>query len=176
MIRKCLAVAGIVVAFTAAGLLGGVGSASGSETGWAWNGPAHIATSYGPYIFCGTNNQLCMDTHGVYNQLTVDTVNAGSATITLTKNGTYMGVTAYDLSDGNGNCIKTNNSNQIVVANGPCNGSDQQEKWAWFGNTSSGQFQNASDGNFLGVDQWSDGSKVWNNPSATNWQLEYVGG
>jgi hypothetical protein len=82
------------------------------------------------YLYDKNGDTNCIVTNGVGNQLTINSGNpAGCANIKATSDGAWNGLIAYQFTDGNGNCIRANSSNVVLVENGVCNTTDDGERW-----------------------------------------------
>jgi hypothetical protein len=73
--------------------------------------------------------QYCLATNGVGQQVTVDETGSHCANVTVTRDGTWNGNTVYQFRNGNDNCIRANNSNQVKLASGPCSTTDAGAEW-----------------------------------------------
>ena len=86
----------------------------------------------GVFIFYlqGTPEQeYCLGTNGVGNQVTVTDTGSKCANVTVTRDGMWNGNTVYQFRNGNDNCIRANNSNQVKLASGPCSTTDAGAEW-----------------------------------------------
>lgn len=73
--------------------------------------------------------QYCLATNGVGQQVTVSDTGSRCANVTVTRDGTWNGNTVYQFRNGNDNCIRANNSNQVKLASGPCSTTDAGAEW-----------------------------------------------
>lgn len=146
------------------------------------SGQAAAATTYGPYYFylydpSGDTN--CIVTNGAGNQLTDST--SGCARITLTTDGSWNGLTAYQFKDGSGNCVRANNSDVVKIESGPCNTGDTGEQWVitHCDTNSAGQcdgnqyrFENVLQELWMKTTGYVPGNKVWvGTGGANDWDL-----
>ena len=86
----------------------------------------------GTFIFYlqGTPQQeYCLGTNGVGNQVTVTDNGSNCANVTVTRDGLWNGNTVYQFRNGNGNCIRANSSNQVKLAMGQCSLTDAGAEW-----------------------------------------------
>jgi hypothetical protein len=130
-------------------------------------GPAQAAPaiSAGTYYFFVTGTINCITTHGVGNQLTVSQTGT-CAKITVSS----LGNDVVTFADGNGNCLRANNSDVVLVENGRCNTQDSAEVWTI---THVGyRFENDKQALWMKVTGTAIGDKVWvGTGGLTNWQL-----
>jgi hypothetical protein len=94
--------------------------------------PTPAQAAVGVYIFYlqGTPvQQYCLATNGVGNPVTVSDTGSRCANVTVTRDGTWNGNTVYQFRNGNDNCIRANNSNQVKLASGPCSTTDAGAEW-----------------------------------------------
>jgi hypothetical protein len=131
-------------------------------------GAAHAA---GTHLCLNFDQSKCLVTHGIGNQLTIGTT--GQANITSTFVGNWNGKLMVNWEDGNGNCIRENNSNAVIVANGPCQSSDNSAKWAQ-SNDGHSTFQNRQHtSDYLATFGTASGTVVWGNAQGTGWYVSW---
>ena len=154
MKHRLALVAMAAVAFLGTGAAVAAGSAQAAPT-----------TTTGTYYFFVTGTINCIVTHGVGNQLTVSQT-SNCAKITVAS----LGNDVVTFTDGNGNCLRANNSDVVLVENGHCNTQDSAEVWTI---THVGyRFENDKQALWLKVTGRASGDKVWvGTGGLNNWQL-----
>jgi hypothetical protein len=84
------------------------------------------------FKICLTNDQsLCLQSNGPGNQVTITSNKDNWSVFTkqyIDNNGTGD---VYNFENANGNCLRENNSNEVVIANGRCLASDIDARWVW---------------------------------------------
>lgn len=123
--------------------------------------PAYAGTSF--HICLLNSGNLCLQSNGVTNQVTI-TSDAGNWSVFTEKNLFYN---VYSFENGNGNCLRENNSQEVVIANGPCVASDTDADWNWLSNSGgyTGVWQNVLTGDEMLVHDAVSGYKVWAKPT-----------
>lgn len=139
-----------------------LGTGAAVTAGPAQAAPAVTIGTY--YFFNGSDS--CIVTNGVGNQLTV------SDTRTCAKiTETALGNDIVQFKDGNGNCLRANNSDVVLVENGPCNTQDNAEVWV-ITHANPSRFENEKQALWMKVTGYSSGDKVWvGTGGITNWEL-----
>jgi hypothetical protein len=92
--------------------------------------PAQAATPFNFYLEQSPSIQYCLVTNGVGSPVTIassaDTI---CANVTATKDGVDGIYTVWQFTNGNGNCIRANSSDQVKLAKGTCSTTDQGSEW-----------------------------------------------
>jgi hypothetical protein len=149
------------VAMAAAAFLG---TGAAVTAGPAQAAPAVTIGTF--YFFADGTGIPCLTANGVGNQLTV-TNNGVCAKITETA----LGNNIVQLKDGNGNCLRANNSHVVLIENGPCNTQDNGEVWN-ITHSNPNRFENVKQALWMKVTGTSSGDKVWvGTGGITNWEL-----
>lgn len=135
-IGRLLSVAILVGAALAATPAVALGAPGASNPGGFSAIPAYSGSSF--YICLLNSSTLCLESNGVTNQVTITSVAANWSVFTKK----YLYGEVFNIENGNGNCLRENDSYEVVIANGGCLSSDIDGRWVWE--------QDAS-GNFTGV-------------------------
>ena len=103
------------------------------------------AYSGGSFHICLLNSKTvkyCPQSNGVRQQVTITSDSANWSNFTKQALGPSD---VFNFENGNGNCLRENESHEVVIANAPCVSSDRDGQWVWPLNTSqnfTGVFQN----------------------------------
>lgn len=125
----------------------------------------------GSFNICLLNsNHYCLESNGVGQQVTITNVAADWSVFTRKS----LALEVFNIENGNGNCLRENESNEVVIANGGCLSSDRDGQWFWPEDTSgslTGVYQNneySSDDMLVSAPV--NGYKVWAKaPGSGDW-------
>jgi hypothetical protein len=142
--------------------------------------PAQAAPAvFGVYIFylqSTPEQQYCLNTNGVGNEVTVTSNTATCANVTVTRDGLWHGNTVYQFRNGNDNCIRANSSNQVKLASGPCSTTDAGAEWiitnGSFTSGSVDRFENLMNYLWLKTTALADTNVLVGTGGENNWLIE----
>lgn len=103
--------------------------------------PAYSGASFHICLLNAKPTKYCLQSNGVGQQVTITSDSANWSNFTKQPLGPAE---IFNFENGNGNCLRENDSNEVVIANGPCLSSDHDGQWVWPQNPP---------GNFTGVYQ-----------------------
>ena len=90
--------------------------------------PAYSGASFHICLLNAKPTKYCLQSNGVGQQVTITSDSANWSNFTKQVLGP---ADDFNFENGNGNCLRENNSNEVVIANGPCLSSDQDGQWVW---------------------------------------------
>jgi hypothetical protein len=90
--------------------------------------PAYSGPSFNICLQNATQPKYCLQSNGVGQQVTITSDSANWSN--FTKQAISAGE-VFNFENGNGNCLRENNSQEVVIANGPCVSSDRDGQWVW---------------------------------------------
>jgi hypothetical protein len=133
--------------------------------------PAYSGASF--HICLTSAPAYCLQSNGTGNQVTITSNKNNYSVFTKQYIDTGGDGAIFNVENGNGNCLRENNSHEVVIANGGCLSSDLDGRWNWYqiGVNYTGIWQNelyASQ--FMLVHGDVNGYKVWAvSPSSGDW-------
>lgn len=94
--------------------------------------PAYAGPSYHICLLNSTKVTYCIQSNGVGKQVTITSDKSNWSNFTdYATDLSISGEPVQRVENGNGNCLRENNSNQVVIANGGCVASDLDGEWGW---------------------------------------------
>jgi hypothetical protein len=127
------------------------------------------------FVLLTNSSNLCLDTHGVGAQLTIESQNQVTCAVLTFHDHTVNGAVYVSMVDGNGNCIREHSDKGVYVNSGNCNvdGSSPDMHELWFPNPIGlvgCAFTNGGENNIMIVTNNKAGNKVWGGQAGgSNW-------